>query len=279
MLFVTFGSRTLEHVDHRSSRRLSGYLDGADLPRAPSLAYAIMQLAHGLQHSLHKTISNNFIVVTAELPHIMVLGLLALAATIPMTATSVLGLQEKAESTKENGPQQKWKTEKCHMRCRPSARTPDEKKKLFVDSKIVLRDGKLYVQTAEYEGKPNHPFTGYYLPYPDSNFDGLVSTISDNPPQLNWIYLQNETWQVRHGLRVEAEKGRPGPWGGRVCSDGEIRFLLQTWEGFIGVETEETGLWSLCFDQYDDGFKGKLAQDQMAVELELVREELEPSRR
>lgn len=205
----------------------------------------------------------------------MVLGLLSLAGTIPMAATSVLSLQDKAEQKRENGVRAEWKTEKCNMRCRATARTPEDRKKMFEDSRLVLLDGRLFVQLSTYSGNPNHPFSGYYLPYPDSNFDGLVSTVSDNPPQLNWIYLDRRTFQIRHGLRVEAEKnGVTGPWGGRVCADGEIRLLMHNWEGFIAVETEEQGMWGLYFDRYDDGLKGKVTGDQRTVEVEVIREEM-----
>ncbi|EAT91085.1 hypothetical protein SNOG_01436 [Parastagonospora nodorum SN15] len=180
----------------------------------------------------------------------MVLGLIALAGTIPMTATAVLSLQDKAESTKKDGLKNEWKTERCHMRCRPTANSPKDRKDIFVNNHVVLRDGKL-------------------------NFEGLVSTISDNPPQLNWIYLDPESLQIWHGLRVEAEKGLPGPWGARVCADGEIRFLWDRWEGFMAVETEEQGLWALCFDRHDNGLKGKVEEGKRTVELELIRVEAE----
>jgi hypothetical protein len=104
---------------------------------------------------------------------------------------------------------------------------------------------------------------------------GLVSTISDNPPELNWIYLDPESLQICYGLRVEAERRMPGPWGALVCPDGEIRFLLDRWEGFMAVETEEAGLWGLCFDRNDDGLKGKIKIGQRTVELELIRVETE----
>ncbi|CAO2650170.1 Nn.00g014620.m01.CDS01 [Neocucurbitaria sp. VM-36] len=207
----------------------------------------------------------------------MVFGLIALAGTIPMTATSVLALQSQAETTKNNGTDTEWKTEKCHIRCRPTARTPEDRKELLKDSRVVLRDGKLYVQLSSYKGDPNHPFSGYYLPYPNSNFEGLVSTISENPPQLNWVYLDtgSDILQISHGLRAEAERGLTGPWGARVCSNGEIRFLMENWEGFVAVENDdEQGLWSLCFDRYDDGLKGKIRDDQRTVEVELIREEM-----
>jgi hypothetical protein len=213
-------------------------------------------------------------IVSAFHHHIMVLGLISLAASVPMTATAVLSLQSQAETTKSNGTDAQWKEEKCHMRCRPTARTPADRKELFASNRIVLRDGKLFVQLPTYTGTPNHPFSGYYLPYPNSNFEGLVSTISDNPPQLNWIYLDTGSAEIRHGLRAEAELGLTGPWGARVLSNGEIRFLMENWEGFIAVETDELGLWRLCFDRYDDGLKGKVKEGQRTVEIELIRVEM-----
>jgi|SRR5690242_15576509 len=207
----------------------------------------------------------------------MVLGLISLAATVPMVATSVLNLQSQAENTERHGIDGNWRSDKCHMKCRPSARTPEDRKELFNGSQVVLHNGRLYVQLSTHQGERLHPFSGYYLPYPDSNFEGLVSTISDEPPQLNWIYLDTDSkiFQISHGLRTEAEQGLTGPWGARVCSDGEIRFLMENWEGFIAVESEEPGLWSLCYDRYDDGLKGRLGEHQRTVELELIREALD----
>lgn len=205
----------------------------------------------------------------------MVFGLIALAGTIPMTATSVLSLQSQAENTKSNGADAEWKSEKSHIRCQPTARTPEHRKNLLRGSRVVLRDGKLFVQLSTYDGPRNHPFSGYYLPYPDSNFDGLVSTISDNPPQLNWIYLDtgSKIFQLRHGLRVEAEKGITGPWGARVWASGEVRYLMENWEGFVAVENkDEPELWFLCFDKRDDGLRGRLEDGQGTIEVELIRE-------
>lgn len=47
---------------------------------------------------------------------------------------------------------------------------------------------------------------------------------------------------------------------------------MENWEGFIAVESETPGLWSLCFDRHDDGLKGKLGDEQRTVEPELVRQ-------
>jgi hypothetical protein len=50
---------------------------------------------------------------------------------------------------------------------------------------------------------------------------------------------------------------------------------MENWEGFLALETDEPGLWNICFDRYDDGLKGKVREDQRTVELELNREEME----
>lgn len=208
----------------------------------------------------------------------MVFGLISLVATIPLTVSSVLTLQEQAEREDSDGPSSEWKYDKCHMRCRATERSPEDRKELFKDSHVVLREGRLYVQLSTYQGPRLHPFTGYYLPFPNSNFDGIVSTISDDPPQLNWIFLDtdSEIFHFSHGLRVEAEEGLVGPFGARVCADGEKHYLFENWEGFIAVENEgEPGLWKLCFDKYDNGLQGRIRPGQRTAELELIREEIE----
>lgn len=38
-----------------------------------------------------------------------------------------------------------------------------------------------------------HPFTGYSLPFLNPDYLGLESTLSKDPPMLNWIYVDRET--------------------------------------------------------------------------------------
>ncbi len=235
----------------------------------------------------------------------MVFGLIALAGTVPLTVTSVLSVQNTAQNQAENNKSSStpsYKSAKAHISCRATTRTPADRKALFTNSKIVLRNGGLFVQLEEYQGKQNHPFTGYFLPYPDEEWEGLVSTVGDTR-QLNWIYLDTSStnkdikststtngtsdsrsesrslspFQIRHGLRIKAEEnGITGPWDTkRFKESGEIRFTLEGWEGFVAVETEEEGLWSLCFDRKDDGLKGRVKEGTRVVEVELVREEIE----
>jgi hypothetical protein len=78
---------------------------------------------------------------------------------------------------------------------------------------------QLYIAVLSADGssKPaGHPFAGYFFPYPDKDWgrqgEGLVSTISDKPPQLNWIYVDEKTGELKYGLRAEAEDHLVGPW-------------------------------------------------------------------
>lgn len=115
----------------------------------------------------------------------------------------------------------------------------------------------------------HHAFAGYYLPYPDAKFEGLVSTISDKILNLNWIYVDIDTYQVKYGLRVDAQPNITGPFD---CTRQDRRMTLEGWEGFVVVE-EEPGLWALYFDRDDNGLRSKVAQGTRVLEVELWRRE------
>ena len=125
-----------------------------------------------------------------------------------------------------------------------------------------------------------HRFAGYFLPYPGRGYDGLVSTINSEN-MLNWIYVDAETYEVKYGVREEAEKNLPGPWGIvsrtalseiRKAEGGasvESRLGLRGWVGFVLVE-EKKDAWALYFDMDDDGLKGKM-EGKRVTEVELCR--------
>lgn len=83
--------------------------------------------------------------------------------------------------------------------------------------------------------RPGHKFNGYYFKYPsDQGYQGMVSTISDDPPMLNWLYVDKATGAVRYGSRKDTVGHVVGPWG---WSEDE-QFLVidgDDWR-FIAVE-------------------------------------------
>jgi len=135
-----------------------------------------------------------------------------------------------------------------------------------------LRDQKLYITTPAAEGPASHQFAGYFLPFPEQNWgrkgEGLVSTISDEPPQLNWIYVDATTFELKYGNRIEAEPHIVGPWD---CTRIDKRLTLEGWEGFMAVR-EEKGVWALYFDINDNGLEGVVVKKTM-LEVELTRKE------
>jgi hypothetical protein len=96
----------------------------------------------------------------------------------------------------------------------------------------------------------------------------MVTTISDDPPQLNWVYLDAETCELKYGLRVDAEPNIVGPW---TVTAVERRTTLAGWEGFMAVK-EDDGSWALYFDWNDDGLEG-FADGKKKMEVELTRRE------
>lgn len=138
---------------------------------------------------------------------------------------------------------------------------------------------QLYIDTrprkAEDEDNSNeqhqigHPFAGYYLPYPDTKYEGLVSTITEDPPILNWIYVDKDTYEVKYGIRAQTQPNITGPFD---CTRQDRRLTLEGWEGFVAVE-EEDELWALYFDRNDDGLKRKVRRGTRVLEVELTRRE------
>lgn len=129
----------------------------------------------------------------------------------------------------------------------------------------------------EFEKPSAHRFAGYFLPHPDHEWgwkgEGLVSTITDDPPQLNWIYVDQETYEVKYGTKAESQAHLVGPWN---CTKVDRRMMFEGWEGFLAVK-EKADTWALYFDRDDDGLKGKVLKKRM-VEVELSRKEMKQTK-
>lgn len=119
-----------------------------------------------------------------------------------------------------------------------------------------------------------HLFAGYFFPFPDIKWgrrgDGFVSTISDDPPQLNWVYVDIETFEIKYGLKKDVEGHLVGPWN---CTPNDKRLTFDGWEGFMVVEVEK-GVWQLFYDMNDDGLEDVVEPDKRIMEVELTRKEM-----
>ena len=98
------------------------------------------------------------------------------------------------------------------------------------------------------------PFTGFYVQYPDPARTpaqlGLVSFISDNPPALNWVYIDKATRELRHGNRTQSIDHEVGPWGWEAGEEGGAGGLaFEGAEGAVAVETSHG--WEIRWEDSD----------------------------
>ncbi|KAI9798200.1 MAG: hypothetical protein M1833_004949 [Piccolia ochrophora] len=172
----------------------------------------------------------------------MVLGLLALAAM----PTTIGTAQAVSENNKKE--RQEKRTEECHLTvfCETESRKRDQ-----VHGKcVVLRDNKLHLgETPPQQGPRGYPFCGFYVTYPsDAKPLGLVSMVSDDPPTMNWMYVDRTTLEVKYGNRTASVDHVVGPWD---WTDDEVGITLEGKEAFVAVE-ESTDTWALYFDRNGD---------------------------
>ncbi|KAI6081756.1 hypothetical protein F4821DRAFT_18475 [Hypoxylon rubiginosum] len=195
-----------------------------------------------------------------------------LALTI---APALLGTQEAIRQSQSKNKREEHRSRRCNLAVscvKQSIRSRDVHGKL-----VVLKDNKLYLTTGasvSEDAQPTtagsgYPFSGYYLPYPEKTYEGLVSTISDDPPMLNWIYVDKDTYEVKYGVRADAQPHITGPFD---CTRQDRRMTLEGWEGFVAVE-EFPGIWALYFDRDDDGLVTKVPMGTRVLEVELTRRE------
>lgn len=215
----------------------------------------------------------------------MVLGLLTAIAACP----AIIGTTEAIRQGERQNKREEHRGRKSNLTV--TLLRQSSYNALFNGAKIVLKDAKLYVDVRKPDQQGSeklHPFEGYFLPYPDMGLtwkghgfrkgEGLVTTINEDN-FLNWIFLDRDTHEIKHGVREVSDAHVAGPWD---VTNVDRRLTLEGWEGFIAVEEEEdSGLWALYFDRADDGLKSKDqpgTQDKRMLEVELWRKEMRHDR-
>ena len=202
----------------------------------------------------------------------MVFGLLGLAA-IPTTIGVAEGV---SEGRKEKDPAlEEERMRKFRLECFCEAN--GRKAKEINGGIVVLRGEKVYIVPRDAKADTGHPFEGFYIEYPDPERPrplplGLVSTISKDPPMLNWIYVDKDTREVKYGNRTQSRAHIVGSWGWDAGEEGGAGGLtLEGKEGAVAVEG--TDGWEIRWEDEDRniGVKGSL---KLTVSLE--RKMLEP---
>jgi hypothetical protein len=88
---------------------------------------------------------------------------------------------------------------------------------------------------------------------------------------MNWIYVDKDNYEVKYGVRLEAQPNLTGPFD---CTRQDRRLTFEKWEGFVVTKEEEEGMkgnWALYFDRDDDMLEAKLGKGRTVLDVELVR--------
>lgn len=203
----------------------------------------------------------------------------SLAVVMPTGISVVTGVaQGVAEQKKQNADaSNQTRMMKFHVDIWVDAQWRKGKGSELHGGILTVRDGKLWVEakssiTRLPEIVAHHPFTGFYLAYPDDNRSytrGLVSTISVDPPMLNWIYVDKDTYEVKHASRSGSIEHHVGDYDWTTEETENSCITFDEFEGFVAVE-ESAGNWALYFDMDDDGLSEK-KKGKKAVEVHLQR--------
>lgn len=101
---------------------------------------------------------------------------------------------------------------------------------------------------------------------------GLVSQVQDDPPLLNWIYIDKKTMEVKYGNRSTSIDHNIGPWDWSedeeqvVFDDIEVAFI----NAFYAVE-RPSGEWQLYFDMHGNELRDYIPARSKRVQVELHR--------
>ncbi|KAF2139212.1 uncharacterized protein K452DRAFT_352515 [Aplosporella prunicola CBS 121167] len=188
---------------------------------------------------------------------------MSLSMLLALTACpAMLGTQEAIHQGQAKNRREEHRARRCNLivTCVKVSHRASQLNGKF----IALKNAKLYISNG---GEDEHFFHGYYLPYPDTKYEGLVSTITSVAPILNWIYIDKDTYEVKYGVRDSAQPHLTGPFD---CTRQDRRLTFEEWEGFVAVE-EQPGQWALYFDRDDNGLRGKIQPGKKSLEVTLKR--------
>ncbi|KAL5342459.1 VPS28 protein-domain-containing protein [Aspergillus crustosus] len=205
----------------------------------------------------------------------MVIGLLAITA-IPTVTGIALGCSEQRKQNRRDDDEKRMEKFYTDVECIEDDAEASE----LHGKRVVLRDNKVYIDDPlpSKRKKEAHAGQAFYIDYPEPDHMkgrkrglGLVSTIQDNPPMLNWLYADTETYELKYGNRTQSCEHIPGPWDWK---EDETTIILER-RGFCAVK-EEDGSWAVYFDRDRDDLEEVLGgRGKVIVPIRLRRSMVE----
>lgn len=231
----------------------------------------------------------------------MVLGVVMMSAMLP----TMIGLNEATQGTRqqEEDRQNSERKQRSHLvaTCSLSQGTPELRQQVQNAKAYVGLDGKVSSVMQEDSHRRSSispqlyltkqpassmvPFNGGFYTHPDfapNNTAGLVTISGEETPTLRWVFLDDDTHEMRWGSRPDSQGHVCGPFD---WSKDRQYVTLDGWEGWLAVRLpqdlvrdqvdDELGIrdgsevWRLYFDQNDDG--ADLPPGAQGLEIRLKR--------
>ncbi|ETN46942.1 uncharacterized protein HMPREF1541_01131 [Cyphellophora europaea CBS 101466] len=182
----------------------------------------------------------------------MVIGLMILTAipTVTGVAQAISGQKKREEQAQEEKRMQKF-----HIDIICEADAPIVQKEIH-GHRIVLRDDRVFIGEAQATNPSSEGYVAeaFYIEYPDKERNpvplGLVSQTRADPPLLNWIYVDNDTAELKYGNKSQSIEHRVGPWD---WTKDETYVKFAKAQLFVAVENPKTKKWQLYWDNDEDG--------------------------
>ncbi|PGH30136.1 hypothetical protein GX50_07113 [[Emmonsia] crescens] len=202
----------------------------------------------------------------------MVIGLLTIAS-IPTVIGVCEGVSEQKKANKRESDEKRLEKFYIDVFCEANFEEAEQ----LHGQRVVLRDNKVYLDSPTVSSRsiPSHTAEAFYISYPDDAREptlGLVSTVSVDPPMLNWIYVDKNTFELKYGNRTQSREHLVGPWD---WTEDQVGVTLQDIEGFVAVEEAEE-VWAVYFDERGDGLGSGVGKKNRVVEISLERRLLKP---
>jgi hypothetical protein len=200
----------------------------------------------------------------------MVIGLFLITA-IP----TVTGLAQAISAQKEQKQREKdaERMLKFHIDVTCDARAP--KVKEIDKHRLVLKDDRVWLGPVEAQ-KPcsaGYVVQAFYIEYPDNERDpiplGLVSQVADNPPLMNWIYVDKHTMELRYGNKTASIAHHVGPWDWTEDKEGIIFDKEDAL--FMAVLHPAKKKWQLYYDIDGDDLQHYVPQGRQKLQIMLRR--------
>ena len=120
---------------------------------------------------------------------------------------------------------------------------------IFISPQVKILTTRQIILRFPGDVMDGHKFCGFYFKYPgEEQHLGLVSSVQDDTPMLNWIFVDHDTHELKHGARKHTIGKTIGPWG---WSDDEKLLTLDSTSNFAAKRETRDGVetWVVYWDE------------------------------